>query len=100
MNRLGRSYVTQGDRKICDLPPLPPAIIVQQRPWLVLDFPDSTSPGPASSSIGRSGPHTANLNGGDLYHYDNETGKEGHMGLTISDLFLLIQGFIVQIHTL
>ncbi len=24
VNRLGRSYVTQGDKKICNLPPLPP----------------------------------------------------------------------------
>jgi hypothetical protein len=37
-------------------------------------FPNSTSPGPASSPIGRSGLHTANQNGGDLYRYDNETG--------------------------
>jgi hypothetical protein len=44
--------------------------------------------------------HTANQNGGDLNRYDNETGKEGHMGLTVSDFFLLIQGFMVEIHTL
>ncbi len=53
-------------------------------------FPDSTSPGPASSPIGQSGPHTANQNG-DLYCYDNETGKEGHMGLTTSDSFYLFK---------
>jgi hypothetical protein len=52
-------------------------------------LPDSTSPGPASFPIGRSGPHTANQNGGDLYRYENETGKEGHTGLTISDFFYL-----------
>jgi hypothetical protein len=32
VNRLGSSYMTQGDRKIHDLPPLPPATVVQQRP--------------------------------------------------------------------
>jgi hypothetical protein len=31
VNRLGRSYVTQGDRKIRDLPPPPPETVVQQR---------------------------------------------------------------------
>ena len=30
----------------------------------------------------------------------NETGKEGHIGLTVSDFVLLIQGFMVEIHTL
>jgi hypothetical protein len=32
-NRLGRSYVTQGDRKIRDFPPLPLVTVVQRRPW-------------------------------------------------------------------
>ncbi len=68
----GRSYVTQGDRKIRNLPPLPPATVI-------LHFPDSTSPGPASSPIGRSGPQTANQNGRDLYPYDDETGQSGDM---------------------
>ncbi len=42
-------------------------------------FSDSTSPRPAASPIGWSGPHTANQNGGDLYPYDDETGQAGHM---------------------
>jgi hypothetical protein len=33
VNRIGRSYVTQGDRKIRDLTPLPPATVDQWRPW-------------------------------------------------------------------
>jgi hypothetical protein len=66
-------------------PPLPTVLSVD--PGGFLDFPDYSSPGPASSPIGWSRPHTANQNGGDLYHYDNETGKVGHMGLTISDFF-------------
>ncbi len=65
-----------------------------------MDFPDYTSPGPALSPIGRSGLHTANQNGGGLYRDDNETRKVGHKRLIISDFFLLIQGFIVQINTL
>ncbi len=91
MNRLGKSYVTQGDRKICDLLPLSPATVVQQRPpgWFP-GFPISTSPGPASFPIGKSG-YTTNQNGGDLYRYENETSKEGHMGLTISDFFYLFK---------
>jgi hypothetical protein len=92
VNRLDRSYATQGDRKIRDVPPLPPATAVQWRSRRV--------PGPASTPVGRSGPHTANQNEGDLYRYDNETDKEGHMGLTVSDFFLLIQAFMVEIHTL
>jgi hypothetical protein len=80
VNWLGRSYVTQGDRKIHDLPPLPPpATVVQRETWWDPDFPDSTSPGPSSSPFGRSGPHTANQNGGDLYPYDNETGQDCDM---------------------
>jgi hypothetical protein len=67
--------------------PFPPATVVSGDPGGFPDFPDSTSPGPASTPIGQSGPHRANQNGGDLYRYDNETGKEGHTGLTVSDLF-------------
>ncbi len=79
MNQLGSSYVTQGDRKICDLPPLPPASVVERRPSGIPHFPDSTSPELASSPIGWSGLHTANQNGGDLYPYDDETGQSGDM---------------------
>ncbi len=100
MNRLGRSYVTEGDRKIRDLSPPPPATLYSRDPGGSPDFPDSTFPGPASSPIGRSRPHTANQNGGDLYHCDDETGQEDHRGLRISDFFLLIEGFIVEIDTL
>jgi hypothetical protein len=42
-------------------------------------FFDSTSPGPAASPIGWSGPHTANQNEGDLYPFDDETSQEGYM---------------------
>ncbi len=38
VNRLGRSYVTQVDRKIRYLLPLPPATLVQQRPQRVPGF--------------------------------------------------------------
>jgi hypothetical protein len=81
-------------------PPSPPPLQCSGDPGGFPDFPDSTSPGPASTPVGRSGPHTANQNEGDLYCYDNETDKEGHMGLTVSDFFLLIQAFMVEIHTL
>ncbi len=93
VNRLGRSYVTQWDRKIRDLTPLPPPLKCSGDPSRFPDFPDSTSPGPVSTPIGRSGPHTANKNGGDLYRYDSETGKEGHMGLTVSDFFCTYSRF-------
>ncbi len=33
VNRLGRSYVTQGDRKSMTFPPSPPATVVERRPW-------------------------------------------------------------------
>ncbi len=75
-------------------------MLVLSLPGRFLGFPNSTSPGPASSPIGWSWPLTANQNGGVLYRYDTETGQEGHMGLTISDFFLLIQGFIVEIDIL
>ncbi len=42
-NRLGRSYVTQGDRKISDLPPLPHATVVQ---WRLVSCVFSTPPLP------------------------------------------------------
>jgi hypothetical protein len=83
--------VTQGDRKICDLLPLPPPQKYSGDPSGFPGFPNSTSPGPALSPIGRSEPHTANQNGGDLYRYENETGKEGHMGLTILDFFFCLK---------
>ncbi len=40
LNRLCRSYVTQGDRKIHDLLPLPPppATVMERRPWRVPGF--------------------------------------------------------------
>jgi hypothetical protein len=51
--------------------PPPPNTVVQRRPQQgSREFPDSSSPGQALSPIGRSGPHTAKQNGGDLYPYD------------------------------
>ncbi len=79
MNQLGRPYITQGDTKNSDLPPLPHATVVQQHPGGIPHFPDPTSPGLASSPIGRKGPHTANQNRGDLYPYDDETRQDGDM---------------------
>jgi hypothetical protein len=80
--------------------PSPPATVVQYSgdPGGSLGFPDCTSPGPASFPIGRSGPHTANQNGGGLYRYENETGKEGHMGLTISDFFTYSMFYSRKLH--
>ncbi len=71
--------------------PPPPATIVQQRPQRVPGCSRLHLYRAALSPMGQSGPHTANQNGGDLYRYGNETGKEGHMGLTISDYFYLFK---------
>ncbi len=106
VNRLGRSYVTQSSPfwlagwkswevetwKSATLPPPPhPSYSVAVVTAVSLHFSDSTSPGPAECPIGWWGPHTANQNGGDLYPYDDETGQESHMWLTISDKFFLFK---------
>jgi hypothetical protein len=44
--------------------------------YTIIEILNSTSPGPASSPIGRSMLHTANQNGGDLYPSDDETGQD------------------------
>jgi hypothetical protein len=78
---------------------------IRMEEWSPRSFPhfsDSASPGPAESPIGWSGPLTTNQNGGDPYPYDDETGQEGHMWLTISDFFLYFFKVlhIVEIYTL
>ncbi len=63
-------------------------------------FSDSTSPRLAAFPIGWSGSHTANLNGGDLYPYDDETAKKVKCDSQCLILFLLNKGFILEIYTL
>jgi hypothetical protein len=96
VNRLGRSYVTQGDRKIRDLPLVPPCHCSAAETPAGSRIFHSTSPGLASSPIGRSGPHTANQNGGDLYPYDDETSHSGDMWQIISDFFYIFNVFLCK----
>jgi hypothetical protein len=104
VNRLGRSYVTQGDRKILDLPPLPhpspPATVVQWRPRRV--------PGFSRLHLSRAGiisywPERAAHSQSEwrrpvplreLNRQGSKYGTHNH------GFFLLIQGFLIEIYTL
>jgi hypothetical protein len=102
VNQLGRSYVTQGDRKIRDLPPLPPplppATVVQWRPRRVPGFSrlqlsraGISSYWPERAAHSQSEWRRPTLIHTHIQYYDDETSQVGHMWLTHSWLFYILK---------
>jgi hypothetical protein len=100
VNRLGRSYVTQGGRKIRNLPSSSPATVVQWRPRQVPGFSRLHL---SRVSIFSYWPERAAHSQSEwrrpipLREWNRQGRSYGTHNL---EFFLLIQGFIVEIYTL